>query len=206
MASLEVPTRKDGMLSREHFLLREFRIAAELRRDGMTDAQIESAATVDNIFQYPTTTEAARKARVVLQRLDALNSPQLVAAVAQGDYLFAGQANLYAMMAVYSVVRAFMVEEVATRLRTMDYSLTRADVNGFLAGYQAARLSSAPWSESTALRIGLTLRECLAGAGMLPDTGSDQLTEVYPAPDLVDVMRANGHGDWLFAFNGMGAM
>lgn len=48
------PYRGSGALTREQFLLREMRVIAKLRAQGLSDAQIVDAVKDGNLFQYPT--------------------------------------------------------------------------------------------------------------------------------------------------------
>ena len=57
-----IAKRKDGSLSREHFSLREFRLVAKLRFEGAADEEIVERAVSENLFQYPTLSNAARMA------------------------------------------------------------------------------------------------------------------------------------------------
>lgn len=195
--------RKDGSLSREHFMLRELRIVAGLRFDGVPNDEIVRRAVDDNIFQYPTTREAARVARTMLLRLESLNDEGLVGLAARGPKERSAQINLYAMMCVYPLMAAFMNEEISLRFRTLDYSITRADINGFLTRYQADHAEAAPWSESTVRRIGSVLVETLYEAGYVPAPRSEELLPFVIDPCLEDAIYRNGDQHWLPAFNVM---
>lgn len=195
--------RKDGSLSREHFMLRELRIVAGFRFDGVPDDEIVRRAVDDNIFQYPTTREAARVARTMLLRLESLNDEGLVGLAVRGPKERSAQINLYAMMRVYPLMAAFMNEEIAPRFRTLDYSITRADINGFLTRYQADHAEAALWSESTVRRIGGVLVETLYEAGYVPTPRSEELLPFVIDPCLEDAIYRNGDQRWLAAFNVM---
>lgn len=197
-----VAKRKDGSLSREHFSLREFRLVAKLRFEGADDEEIVRLAVDENLFQYPTLSNAARMARTMLLRLSSLNDEGLVGLAARGPQERAAVINLYAMMRVYPLVREFMLQEIAPRFRTLDYSLTHADANAFITRYQVERRADAePWTESTVKRIAGVLREALAGAGMLADTNSEELLPFFMDPALEDTFYRNGDQLWLAAFN-----
>ena len=194
--------RKDGSLSREHFSLREFRLVAKLRFEGTTDEEIVERAVSENLFQYPTLSNAARMARTMLLRLASLNDEGLVGLAARGPKEHAAVINLYAMMRVYPLMREFMLQEIAPRFRTLDYSLTHADTNAFITRYQAeCRANAEPWTESTVKRIAGVLREALAGTGMLVDTNSEELLPFFMDPALEDTFYRNGDQQWLAAFN-----
>lgn len=197
-----VAKRKDGSLSREHFSLREFRLVAKLRFEGAADEEIVERAVSENLFQYPTLSNAARMARTMLLRLASLNDEGLVGLAARGPKEHAAVINLYAMMRVYPLVCEFMMQEIAPRFRTLDYSLTHADTNAFITRYQAERRADAePWTESTVKRIAGVLREALAGTGMLADTNSEELLPFFMDPALEDTFYRNGDQLWLAAFN-----
>lgn len=195
--------RKDGSLTHEHFQLRECRIVAGLRLDGLSDDEIVALAKRDNIFQYPTQTQIGNIAWSMLNRLDALCDEGLVDLLAHGFPEQAAQVNLYAMMRVYAVVRELLVDEVASHYRTLDYEFTREDMNAFITRYQAENASAATWSESTVKRIRSALVEILVSAGYLESNRSIDLLRVFLDPDLEDVMVRNGDGSWLPAFNRM---
>lgn len=197
-----VAKRKDGSLSREHFSLREFRLVAKLRFEGAADEEIVERAVSENLFQYPTLSNAARMARTMLLRLSSLNDEGLVGLAARGPQEQAAVINLYAMMRVYPLMRDFMLQEVAPRFRTLDYSLTHADVNAFITRYQAeSRAGDEPWTESTVKRISGVLRESLAGVGMLGGTHSEELVPFFMDPAIEDTFYRNGDEQWLAAFN-----
>lgn len=197
-----IARRKDGSLSREHLSLREFRLVAKLRFEGTTDEEIVERAVSENLFQYPTLSNAARMARTMLLRLSSLNDEGLVGLAARGPKEHAAVINLYAMMRVYPLMREFMLQEIAPRFRTLDYSLTHADTNAFITRYQAeCRANAEPWTESTVKRIAGVLREALAGTGMLVDTNSEELLPFFMDPALEDTFYRNGDQQWLAAFN-----
>lgn len=197
--------RGSGSLTKDQFLLRECRIVAALREQGLSDGAIAYLAECDNIFQYPTTKNAASRARACCRRLDALNSADLVHALAEGEASpeQAAQINLYAMARSYGLVSLFLVEEVGARYRTLDSSFTRVDMNAFFSRLAVQDPVAAAWSESTVARLKGLLRNCLVQAGMLADPSSEELLPVYLDVDLRRIMRENGDTDLLPAFNCM---
>ncbi|WP_255464098.1 MULTISPECIES: DUF1819 family protein [unclassified Adlercreutzia] len=190
-----------GSLSREHFLLREMRLVAELRLQGKSTPEIVSLAKGENLFQYPTVNSVPRIARACARRLDALQSDELVELVARGAHDQAAQANLYGMARVFDIVYRLLLDEVAVRYRTLDYRFTRADMSAFLARYQAEREPGARLSESTAQRVASTLANSLLQAGMLSQVRYHALEPILLDPDLKRVMVANGDACLLPAFN-----
>ncbi|HIT45394.1 MAG TPA: DUF1819 family protein [Candidatus Aphodovivens excrementavium] len=195
-----VTRRGDGSLTREQFLLRELRIVAQMRADGCPDEEILARAERENVFQYPTTRQARRAALACLARLDAMGAP-LARLTAEGSLAQAAQANLYAMMRVYRLVRCFMLEEVAPRLASFDQVLSRADAGAFLERYQA-RFVEGGWSDATVSKLRGVLSSILAGAGMRSSARSGELNPVMVDPAVEEAVRASGNAVLLAAFDG----
>lgn len=195
-----VVQRGDGALTREQFLLREMRIVARMRLSGFSDEEILARAERENVFQYPTTRQAASKARTCLARLDAMGAP-LARLTAEGSLAQAAQTNLYAMMRVYRLVRCFMLEEVAPRLASFNQVLSRADAGAFLERYQA-RFVEGGWSDATVSKLRGVLSSILAGAGMRSSARSGELNPVMVDPAVEEAVRADGNAVLLAAFDG----
>ena len=174
-----------GSLTREQFLLREMHIVAGLRLRGEQDDDIVERVRRENLFQYGTERMLADRARVCLRRLDA---------------------NLYAMMRSYDLVRAFVGTEIGGRLASLNYSFTRADMNAFFTHYQLENPNTAEWSDSTVTRIKSTLSACLVNSGMLDSTQGGHLSPIMLDFDVEAAMNANGDANMAAALAGMGAM
>ncbi|MDO4443487.1 MAG: DUF1819 family protein [Slackia sp.] len=197
--------KRGGTLTREKFLLDEIRMVATLRESGISDEDIIRRAADDNIFQYPTTREAAGMARACLHRLDALDRPELVRLLVAGSGSFdqAAQVNLYAIARAYRLMREFLEEEVAMRYRTLDFELTAADVNSFFTRIRARDEEVASWSEATFTKLRGVLRGSLVKAGLMRSVSSSELIPFAIDPVLEEAMAANGDFDILPAFNCM---
>lgn len=200
-----VPTRSWRSITREQFLLRETRIVARLRLDGLTDEEILRRAQDENIFQYPTKTSMTGICRPCLVRLNALGdaAPQVTRMLAQGEPRLAAQANLYAMARAHAVVWEFLARLVARKYRTLDYHLSAEDVARFLDELAAQESAVAAWSHSTLVKTRQVLRSLLAKTGHLADVRSEDLLPIAPAYELVDAIRANGDAAILPAYNCM---
>ena len=115
----------------EQFLLNEARIVARMRLDGMTEREVCAKVKAENLFQYPTERTLQKISRACNKRIDALGSEALVRAIAYGMPDAAAQANLYAMMQLYPLVRHFMVTEIAQKYATLDYVYSAMDMNAY---------------------------------------------------------------------------
>ncbi len=193
------------------------RIVADLRTQGALDDEIIQRVKRENLFQYGTERMLADRARVCLRRLDALENADdsveslqaaknLTEIIAHGTSDAAAQANLYAMMRFYDLMRVFVGIEIADRLACLDYTFTRVDMNAFFMRYQLENSEAATWSDATVYRIKSTLASCLINAGMLDSTQGGHLAPLMLYPDVEAAMEANGDANMAAALSGLGAM
>lgn len=193
------------------------RIVADLRTQGEPDDEIIQRVKRENLFQYGTERMLADRARACLQRLDALENDdaslesreaaaRLTELIAHGAPEAAGQANLYAMIRRYELMRAFIGIEIADRLACLDYTFTRVDMNAFFTRYQLENAEAAAWSDATVYRIKSTLASCLINVGMLDSTKAGHLSPLMLDFDVESAMKENGDADIAAALSGLGAM
>lgn len=123
----------------------------------------------------------------------------------EGSTEEAAQCNLYAMARTYRLMRRFLTDEVGTRYRTLDYSLSRMDMNAFFTRLAVEDPKVAEWSDGTVSKLKTVLRSSLAQAGMLADAKSEELLPVYLCSRVREGVVANGDLDLLPAFNCMDA-
>ena len=126
--------------------------------------------------------------------------------IAHGAPEAAGQANLYAMIRRYELMRAFIGTEIADRLACLDYTFTRVDMNAFFTRYQLENAEAATWSDATVYRIKSTLASCLINVGMLDSTKGGHLSPLMLDFDVESAMKENGDADIAAALSGLGAM
>ena len=187
-------------ITREQWLLRETRVVARLRLEGVSPDETVWRARADNLFQYPTERSLGNIARVCNKRIDALRSETLVRVIAQGEPEAAAQANLYAMMCTYPLVRHFMLEEIAPRFANLDYSFTPMDMNAYFSRLAAAFDNFANAAESTTAKLKQVLRRCLVECGMLDGAGANTLVPVFPDASVREAIVSKGDARALRAF------
>lgn len=196
----------NGAITREHFLMRETRLVAQLKAgDHLTNEQIVERVTAENLFQYPTARELGSIARACCRRLDALSDDPttretLTCLVAHGTLEQARQTNLYANMRAYRLVWEFMVSVVGPRNLALDPSLPRRDVMAFLEQLRTQDEHVARWSDATMTRIRQALTGSLAECAMY-DRKTQTLQPIYLDFELEQGIRANGDEACLPAFN-----
>lgn len=185
-------------IAREQFLLNEARIMARLRIEGMTAEDAARKVKEENLFRYPTERSLGRITLACNRRLDALDDERLVRIIAYGMPDAAAQANLYAMMQFYPLVRHFMTTEIARRYAELDYVFGATDMNAYFTRLASEFDNFASMSENTIAKLKQVLRKCLKEAGILGQ--EDRLMPVILDVELEDVLRERGDVEALRAF------
>jgi hypothetical protein len=176
-----------GVMTREQWLLKETRIVARMRLDGASEKEVIEKAQTENLFQYPTERMLRNIARVCNKRIDALADERLTRIIASGMPGAAAQANLYAMMQLYPLMRHFMTTEIARHYAELDYSFTRTDMNAYFTELMAEYENFATIADSTVTKLKSVLRRCLLEAGVLTKDG--RLQQVLLDPDFEGILR-----------------
>ena len=190
-----------GMITREQFCFFETRTIARLICEEKTEKDIMEEVVRDNLFQYPTERTIKSVAKACFQRMQGLNSEELVHIVAYGPLEEAKQICLYAMMKQYPLVRDFMVKLVGEKYRLFDMSFGALDLNIFFTNLQNSNEEVAGWSDNTIQRIKQILRKILVENEYLDDLKSDHLNPVFLESRLEAAIRENGDLSTLPAFN-----
>lgn len=189
-----------SIISREQWLLRETRLVACLRREGLSDEEICLRVQEENLFQYPTEKSLRRIACACLRRLDALGSERLEELVVSGSSETAVQVNLYSMMCLYPLVRHFMLEEIGQRYAQFDYAFSELEMNAYFTRLAVEYGNFATMSDATAAKLKQVLRRCLVECGML-DAREGRLVPILVNQDVHDAIVAKGDIAALAAFN-----
>ncbi len=188
-------------ITREQFLMREMRTVARLRQEGLSDDEVIERVASENLIQYPTDRMVRNIASVCVKRLNALGSPMLERIIASGEPEAAAQANLYAMMRTYPLVRHFMETVVAEHYRDLDYSLGKMEMNGWVTRAQEDYDNIAQLSDATMGKVKQVLRNGLVQCGMLRSARSSELVPIALDLDVEDGIRELGDTAALAAFN-----
>ncbi len=190
-----------AVITREQFLFYEMRTTAKLAAEGLTDEQVVDRITRENLFQYPTEKSVRRMALTCLHRLNALDDPELVAAIASQPSDVSKQICLYAMMKQYRLVWDFMITVVGAKYENRDMSFSRMDFNVFMMRLQEQDDWVASWSDSTVTKVKQVLARILVDNEYLDSTTADHLNPVLLDPILENAIRSSGDTKALTAFN-----
>ena len=93
-----------------------------------------------------------------------------------------------------------MLEVVARRYDSLDYSLSHMDVNAYLTQLQADYPNIAELTDLTLGKIRQVLRKSLVECGMLKSTRSNELLPIVLDFDVQDAIEAKGDYQALAAF------
>ena len=188
-------------LTREPFLYYEMRTTAKLLSSGMSNNDVVTQITSDNLFQYPTEKSVARMAKACLKRLAAMDDNDLVRAIAQQPTDVAKQICLYAMMKQSRLMWEFMLTVIGEKYRLKDSSFGRIDLNTYFMRLQEQDDAVATWSEGTITKLKQVLAKVLVENEYLDDIRADHLNPVYLHPILENAIRSHGDLMVLPAFN-----
>ncbi len=177
------------------------RCTASLLAEGLSEEEIIERVHAENLFQHPTTRMLRNLARVCLARLQAMDNPFLLHRLAFAPAALARQISLYAMMKQNLLVRDFMLEVVAEKFRTRDYSFSKADVDLFFQAIAREHDAVAAWTINTREKIRQVLVKVLVENEYLDSARSTSLNLVLLEPELKDGMLARHDGYLLPAFN-----
>ena len=191
----------NGALTREQFLFHEMRVTAKLMAAGLSDSEILTAITRDNLFQLPTERSVNSLAKCCLKRLHALNDGDLVQAIVQAPSEDAKQICLYAMMKQNLLVWDFMVTVIGEKYRLLDTSFRRMDLNIFFTRLQEQNDSIAGWSDQTIQKIKSVLVRVLVENDYLDSNRAERLNPILITPLLEHKIRKTGDIAALPAFN-----
>ena len=190
-----------GGLTREQFMFYEIRIVAKLINEGMERNEILRKIQYENLFQFPTEREIKSKVKACFERIDALESEDLVYELANGSVDVAKQINLYAMMKYNRLVWDFMTTVIGEKYRTQEFDYSQKDLNIFFSRLQEQNDNVAAWSDSTIKRIKQVLNKCLVECDYLDNVRSNNLNIVTIEPELEDAIRDANDLAALPAFN-----
>ena len=188
-------------LTREPFLFYEMRTTAKLLSSGMSNNDVVTQITSDNLFQYPTEKSVARMAKACLKRLAAMDDNDLVRAIAQQPTDVAKQICLYAMMKQSRLMWEFMLTVIGEKYRLKDSSFGRIDLNIYFMRLQEQDDAVATWSEGTITKLKQVLAKVLVENEYLDNIRADHLNPVYLHPILENAIRSHGDLMVLPAFN-----
>lgn len=188
-------------LTREPFLFYEMRTTARLLAEGMTGTEAVTKITEENLFQYPTEKMIKRIALACVKRLEAMDDPSLIVAIAAQPVDVAKQICLYAMMKNSRLIWEFMLTVIGEKYVLRDTSFGKIDLNTFFLRLQEQDDAVASWSEQTITKLKQVIARVLVETEYLDSVRADKLNPVYLHPILENAIRSNNDDIILPAFN-----
>lgn len=187
-------------LTSETLRFREMRIVAKLILAGKSDREIRGEVISENLFQFKAGSSYTQKVlRLTLKRLHALESRELIAAVAEASCESAKQICLYSMMLTNKVMLDFMLCVIAEKYRTFDRQFN-GDAEKFLNRISQQSPQPINWSTLTIRAMAKSMRNALCEAGIL-DRKSKTLQPILIPAVLRQTIIERGNRAILTAFN-----
>lgn len=199
--SLQKASPYSAVLTREQYLFYEVRTTAKLILDKLTPEEIVNKIMEDNLFQYPTEKSVKRMAIACLKRLDALNDPTLIEAIATQPSDVSKQICLFAMMKKYRLIWDFMITVIGEKYRSADNTFGKIDLNSFFLRLQEQDDNVASWSDSTIVKLKQVIKKTLVENEYLDSVKATTLNPVWLHPILENAIREHGDEIALPAFN-----
>lgn len=188
-------------ITREHFMFYEMRITAKLLTQGLSEQEAVAKIVSGNLLQYPTEKSLRKVALACIRRLNAMNAPSLIAAIANQPTEIAKQICLYAMMEQSRLVREFMLTVIGEKYRTGDSSFGKIDLNTYFMRLQEQNDIVASWSDATVTKLKQVLARVLVENEYLDNVKSNHLNPVWLHSVLENAIREKGDLAVLPAFN-----
>ena len=190
-----------AVITREQFLFYETRTTARLLCEGLAPAQVADRILTENLFQYPTERSVRQMTRTCLHRLECMEDPSLVQALASQPSSVSKQICLYAMMRQYRLVWDFMCTVIGNKYKSLDTSFGKIDLNTFFLRLQEQDDWVATWSDTTVAKLKQVLRNVLVENEYLDSMSADHINPVLISPLLENAIREAGQQICLPAFN-----
>ncbi len=182
-------------------MLYEMKITAGLLLSGISRREAAEKIKKNNLYQYPTEKELSRVTKACFNRIDALDSGDLLKVLTTGPVDDAKQVNLYALMRYNAVVGDFMYLVIGEKYRTLDYSFSRGDLDLFFYNLSLDNPKVASWTEKTIQKMEQIITKILAECSYIDSIKSVKLNIVTPFPLLKNVMEERNDIRALRAFN-----
>lgn len=195
------PIEYRGSLTREQFLFFETRTVAKMILDGLSENEAVEKAIDENLLQFPTEKNIRSVTLGCYRRLTECGNSELINVVANAPVDVAKQAALYALMTYNAIVWDFMLDVIANKYKTQDYSFGSKDVIIFLDSLRDREEQAAKWTDATVNKIRQVLTKSLVEVGFLDNNKSTQLNQIYLYDEVRNVIEENGDRDVLPAFN-----
>jgi uncharacterized membrane protein YheB (UPF0754 family) len=177
-------------ISAGSLLLKESREIAKLLVAHADEAAWHKALVIDNVLQKKSPASARRMARLIRNRLEAMNEAhwQLVL---DNDREASLQALLAAAINHSRLLEDFLSMVIKEHYRTFKRQMTLGDWRTFLDECENRETTAASWSDSTKKKLGQVIIRIFAEAGYLENTRNMQLSPIQIHPKVREYLQ--GH-------------
>jgi len=183
-------------ISAGSLLLKESREIAKLLIASADDATWYQVLVVDNVLQKKSPASARRMARLIRNRLEAMDKAhwQLVL---DNDREVALQALLVAAINHSQLLEDFLTMVIKEHYRSFKRQMTLGDWRTFLDECEHRDSSAASWSDSTKKKLGQVIIRILSEAGYLENTRNMQLSPIQIHPKVREYLLGRGMNNLL---------
>lgn len=183
------PVRYNADITAGALKVPESRVIADLLLRRLSTEEWKSAIEESNLLQARSRATAIRLARLLRQRLEAMDSG-LWRLVRDGSSTLATHACLAAAVKHSRLLGDFLDTVVREELRIFAGSLSRRAWEEFLEACAMRDPGVAKWNPSTVTRLRSTVFQILAQAGYLESTRTMRLQRVHIASEVLSYLRS----------------
>lgn len=160
------------------FLLFEFKKAAELQEQGLSENEIRLKVMNDNYFQFENKGRINRTLPSIMRRLKVLDET-LRHFLLHGSLEDAKVVNLYAIMKTDRLFSEFMSEVIGDKFSSSDPLIEKRDLNLFFSVKSESSVVVAGWSAINTQKLKRAFMQVLFETGLLKTRQSNELNPLW---------------------------
>jgi len=166
----------------------ESREISKLLIEGADDEVWHQALVVDNVLQKKSPSSARRMARLIRNRLEAMDVDHWHLILDSSREIVL-QALLAAAIKHSKLLEDFMVEVVKEHYHTFKRELSKGDWTAFLEDCESRDSAAASWSDSTKKKLGQVVIRILLESGYLNNSRNMRLYPIQIHPKVSDYLK-----------------
>lgn len=160
------------------FLLFEFKKAAELQEQGLSENEIRLKVMNDNYFQFENKGRINRTLPSIMRRLKVLDET-LRHFLLHGSLEDAKVVNLYAIMKTDRLFSEFMSEVIGDKFSSSNPLIEKRDLNLFFSMKSESSVVVAGWSAINTQKLKRAFMQVLFETGLLRTRQSNELNPLW---------------------------
>ncbi|MFD3156694.1 DUF1819 family protein [Haloimpatiens sp. FM7330] len=185
-------------LTGESFLLYEFKIVANLKKEGFSDKEIRKRVLEENLFQYKFKSSISRRLSPLIKRVNSIDD-NLINMLLEDPLGYGVIINLYTIMKNDKLFFEFMDEVIREKIEYNYGFIEKKDINVFFTSKAEQSEIVAGWSEQTIAKLKQVIFKILSEAGMIEDVKTGKLNKLLIPIELKEYLLSMGEKQYIKA-------